>query len=832
MKKCRLIGIKLCFILILNITNYVTIYGQTDTTASLYESMPLSNADNAITLDSSLFNQGFIVMPEELFLGKIPGMNIISNSGKPGDGFTIQNRGISSFLTDNNPLYVVDNLPIVNGYLNINPNDIATITVIKNAWAVALYGDRAAHGAIVITTKKGGGTAKVSYIGKVGISFLPKQVDVFSSDEFRKLVYDQYNAYFPEDIPMLDTLLGHANTNWQSEIYRTAISQDHHVAISNSINRIPYRISFGHTNLEGIIKTTSNKRNSLSVALTPSFFDNHLKVEMTLNGLFTEENSADKYVVLSAVMFDPTQAIRNSDGSYYKTGYFFIDNPVEKLNLTNNNLCSDRYISKVSIDYRLHFIPDLRVILNYGEDYLKTDNRETETWYYTYDELKDQKLISKYWDLSANYYKNIEAISSNISFVIGIIKYNRSNSSKDFLYVSHILNNATIFDSKLKLNTTYMRIGYSLKNRYCLNFSNRKETASISDYNNRTNHVYTATLKWIVKNEPFLSSNRTISTLNLRAEYGISGANPKMSNSLNDLTRVYSSPEKITAKSLGVDYGLFHDRIYGSIEFYSNTSDNLFFRYYASGVNFVDTRNNGKLKNSGVEASINAIPLLGKAWQWKIGFNAAFNRNKIKALNTSINGSADYSTYDGSSILLQREGHPINSFNVKAQAYDSQGNPIESNYTTGTRPYHKAQPDWIMGLSSQLSYKNWDFAFSSRISLGNYVYNYVSTFGCYSSITSLNNAPKSLNKTKFSKSQRLSDYYVENASFFRMDFITLGYSFENVWNCKASIRLSVAVQNAFVITNYSGIDPELATGIDNFGYPRARTFSLGLNMNF
>jgi len=788
---------------------------------------------NTITLDSKDFNQGFIVSPEELILGKVAGLRITSNSGKPGDGFTIQNRGISTFLTDNSPLYIVDNVPIVNGYININPNDIATVTVMKDAWAVALYGDRAAHGAIVITTKKGDGTAKVSYIGKVGISFLPKQVDVFSSDEFRKLVSDRFSSS-----PTILSLLGNASTNWQSEIYRTAINQDHHIDFSDSIKIIPYRIAFGSTDLKGIIKTSGNKRNSVSVALTPSFFDNHMKVNITLNGLFTEESLVDENIVQSAVYANPTQPVKNSDGYYYyPTGNSSaIDGtPVVMLNTLNNKLNSDRYIGNVLIDYKLHFFEALRVILNYGEDYLKTNNHELSILSLN-NKRANQKVKSKNLDLSANYFKNIESLSSNINVAIGVTQndYSISDTSIQYIYSPDILFTSSSFESRSRSRTIYIRIGYSFKNRYCLNFSNRQQTTNIADNNAKRKISYATTLKWVVKNEMFLKNSRTISTLNLRAEYGVSGANSKLNNSFNDFFETYSSPENITAKSLGVDYGFFQNRIFGSLEFYSNTSDNLFFRYYNWSTDNNYTENNGKLKNSGIEASINAIPLLDKAWHWEIGFNTAFNRNKIETLNPGFYESADYSTNLGSPILIQKAGNPINSFNVKTQTYDNQGNPIEGNYTTDSRPYHKAQPDWIMGLSSQLSYKKWDFGFSGRLSLGNYVYNNVAADSYYNMIYKgfyLSNISKSVDKTKFVHRQYQSDYYVENASFFRMDFITLGCSFKNLWNGKADIRLAASIQNAFVITNYSGIDPEVASGIDQYGYPRPRIFSFEININ-
>jgi len=826
--------------------------GQTDslllkTAIAIPNSMAYDSVGNSVTLDSKDFNQGLIVMPEELILGKVAGLRITSNSGKPGDGFTIQNRGISSFLTDNNPLYVVDNLPIVNGYLNINPNDIATVTVIKDAWAVALYGDRAANGAIVITTKRGTKQLHVSYSGKLGVSNLPKQVEVFSGDEFRNLVYDHFSS-----TPSAINLLGSASTNWQNEIYRSAISQDHHVDVSGSIKEIPFRVAVGRTNQDGIIKTSNNNRTTAAMSLTPTFLDDHLKVGFSLNGIFGRERIVDENVVNRAIVFDPTQPVKNSDGSYFSYSGISagLANPVALLNLTTNKLNSDRYIGNVSIDYKLHFFPDLRIALNYGEDYIKANNHEqidtAATWLFSTEkgsvQQANQTMKSKIWDISAIYSKKMEAILSQVDLVIGVTRTNNSISATNSQYSlePRILQDTSSYELKSSLSSAYIRVGYSFKSKYYFNFSVRKETDNRYLDNNKVNHSYTTLLKWIVKNEPFLRSSNTISTLNLRAEYGVSGDNWQFGSSFNASLLPELKPEKNIAKSVGVDYGLFQNRIYGSLEFYNNTGDNLFVRT-PNPLNQYFVYNTGKIKNSGVELSINAIPLSNKDWHWEFGFNAAYNKNKIEALTNYDNQSYFIGLPDGqvnmwTNIFMQSVGYPINSFYVKQQVYDASGNPLEGFYSTGLRHYHSAEPDWIMGVSSQLSYRNWDFSFSGRLSLGNYVYNNVAAESVYNNVYTglahLLNRPTLLNKTEFETQQYLSDYYVENASFFRMDFITLGYSFKNVWNGKVAIRLAATVQNAFVITNYSGIDPELATGIDSYSYPRARTFSLGLNMIF
>ncbi|HUW05083.1 MAG TPA: SusC/RagA family TonB-linked outer membrane protein [Williamwhitmania sp.] len=840
------------FLLLSNLVSAQMISPLPDTTTAKVKNhlAPASQNDtvgNTITLDSKDFNQGFIVSPEELILGKVAGLRITSNSGKPGDGFTIQNRGISTFLTDNSPLYIVDNVPIVNGYININPNDIATVTVIKDAWAVALYGDRAAHGAIVITTKRGTKQLHVSYSGKLGVSNLPKQVEVFSGDEFRSIVTDHFSSD-----PTAISLLGGANTNWQNEIYRSAISQDHHVDVSGSVKDIPYRVAVGRTNQDGIIKTSSYNRTTTSASLDPTFFDNHLKISITFSGIFGKERIADENIVRRALQFDPTQPVINSDGSYFGYSGFpsIYSNPAALLHFTDNRLNSDRYIGNISVDYKLHFFPDMRVAFSYGEDYLNTKDHEVVDTALVYSgsltkgsiQQTNQTLKSKIWNLSATYSKSIEALSSQVNLVVGTSRTTSSLWGNGYQYsiVPQALQDTSAFGFESSLIATYFRLGYSLKNRYFLNFSLRNEIDARYADNNKINHAFTASLNWKLKDESFLRNNNTISTLDLRAEYGVSGSNWQFGSSFNATVTPDLAPEKITTKSVGIDYGLFNNRIQGSIDVYSKTGDNLFVRT-PNPLNHYFVYNTGKIKNSGVELSINAIPLSNKDWHWEFGFNAAVNHNKIERLIDNDEANSFIGLPDGPAnmsinVLMQTVGYPINSFYVKQQVYNTSGSPLEGIYGTGLRHYHKSEPDWIMGVSSQLSYRNWDFAFSGRLNLGNYVYNTVAADNSYDIIywgqAYLTNVNKSLNKTKFESRQYLSDYFVENASFFRMDYITLGYSFKDVWNSKAAIRLSATIQNAFVITNYSGIDPEVATGIDSYSYPRASTFSLGLNMIF
>jgi len=830
---------------------------------SANSSFPLEPIGATTVIGSENFNGGLIISTEELVLGKIPGVRITSNSGKPGSSFSIQNRGDNSFYGSSDLLIVLDNVPLYDAEININPNDIEKIEVYKDGWAVALFGERASSGAIVITTKKGGSAFKATYSGKFSVSSLPKQIDVFSGDEFRKLIYERY-----DDDHNAISLLGNENTNWQNEIYHTAIGKDHHIGIFGSVKTIPLRLSLGRTDQDGILKTSEYKRTTVSISADPLFFGNHLKVSVNLKGVFNRNRIANENAIFSAVRYNPTLPVYNSNGTYTQGSILAPINPIALLNFIDNKLETDRYLGNVQVDYKLHFFPDLRLILNYGEEYTHAGNcsiSDTSAYWVSNGsgkiECVDKTTKNKTIDFGVNYSKQIESISSHLNLTVGISKQSQwiGIDYSSLIVVPNVSNSESNSNTKSQ-QSAYLRAGYAFKDRYKINFALRKEDNSIFAEKNRANVSYIAAISWDAKKEVFFSRFNVISSCNLRLGYAVTGDNSQLDASSSMLISPDLDHQEVSTFSGGIDYGLFNNRVYGSVDLYSKTGHNLYVRVpIPNGYSYFSSviLNGGRIENKGVEFNLNAKIISTKDWGWAIGFNAAFNKNKIVSLlktdDEAIFGFPAGNIYGGygGNIFMQSKGYPINSFFVLQQVYDQNGNPIEGAYVDRSGNanlypedyYHnkKAAPDWILGISSKLNYCSWDFAFSGRLSLGNNVYNNVSSNsfydnlydrGNFGTIGSLYNIPKLVNDTKFNSRQLYSDYYVENASFFRMDYISLGYSFTNLWKEKLGIRLSATVQNAFVITKYKGLDPEVATGIDVYSYPRARTISFGVNMEF
>lgn len=822
-------------------------------------SFPVEPIGAATVIGSEKFNGGLIISPEELILGKVPGVRITSNSGKPGTKFTIQIRGNSTILSDNAPLLVVDNVPFYDTEIAVNPNDIEAITVYKGGWAVALFGERASAGAIVITTKKGGKAFKVTYSGKFGVSSLPKQIDVFSGDEFRKLNYDLSNG----NIAIL-SLLGNQNTNWQNEIYHTAIGQDHHIGISGSVKMIPFRLSVGRTNQDGILKTSEYRRTSAGISIDPSFFGDHLKVSINLQGIFNRNRLANERAISGAVRFDPTQPIFSSNGDYFKypgSTFLLYQNPVAELNYSNNDEVVDNYWGHVKVDYKLHFFPELKFSFLYGEKRVESSLKSVTSTAATWVNNGQGEIISQEYkpknkikDLSVNYSKQFNYLNCSLDITLGAMDQNleldRNSVQTDI--ITNQINSSSTYWEKTKSESVYSRIGLGINNKYTINFSARRDSDSRYADDSKHNISYVSSLMWNIKNELFLKEVKPLSALNLDLEYSITGLYTQFSQLNYSVIDPNLKREHQRTFSIGLNYGLFQNRIIGNLSYYSRYGENL---YVTAPIGFSTAllMNGGDMRNKGLEADLNVKVISTKVLQWDISFNAAYNKNEIVSQLYSDNPNflGFYSgaiAGPGSFIFLQREGNPVNSFFVLKQVYDHLGNPIEGVYVDrlgaggniAGNPWNrylfkKPTPDWIMGVSSSLNYRSWDFAFSGRLSLGNYVYNSVSATSYYDNLSfngHLWNIPKLVNDTKFNSRQPYSDYYVENASFFRMDYISLGYSFKNLWKEKLGIRVSATVQNAFVVTKYKGLDPEVATGIDTYSYPRARTFSFGVNMEF
>ena len=887
-----------------------------------YGTVKKNDATGAVsTVSSKDFAKGGITSPQDLIVGKSAGTVITSSGGAPGAGSTIRIRGGSSMSASNDPLIIIDGFPVSNSGISglanplstINPNDIETFTVLKDASATAIYGSRASNGVILITTKKGtaGKPMKIEYNGTFSANTIPAYMDVMSGDEFRSMSLDlaQKNAV-GLSMGALGRL-GNQNTNWQKEIYQTALAHDHNISLSGGVKTMPYRASLGYTNQNGILKTTNMERSTLAIGLDPSFLEKSLKVSFNIKGSYTKQNFGDQGAVGSAVFFDPTQPVMNGNskfGGYYtwinlsdvlpdgsmdpngSPNPIGVSNPVAMLNQTDNKSTVKRVLGNIQLDYRFPFLPDLRANVNAGYDYFTTvghnnaPNNAAFTFRNGIGRVNEYSQTGKteLFDFYLNYVKDLKSAKSKIDATAG---YSWQHFYKDGTSFSsngdgtQISDNHSSFINENYLISFFGRLNYTFMERYLLTFTVRDDGSSRFASANRWGIFPAAAVAWKIKDESFLKNVNAVSDLKLRLGWGITGqqdigndfpylpvyrestatAQYQFGNTFYNTLRPnpYDANikwEQTATYNLGLDFGFLKNRISGSIDAYKReTKDLLNFIPIAAGSNFSNflTTNVGNLENKGIELSITGQIITSKDLNWSVGFNAAYNENKITKLTKT--DDPNYPGVDvgligggvGNFIQNQSVGFPSNSFFVFQQVYGSNGMPIEGLYVDRTgsggtitsnnlNKYHykKPAPDYTLGINTRLSYKQLDFSFSGRANIGNYVYNNVASGALYSTVYNqsgfFNNLPKQVNNAKFTNTQYFSDFYVENASFFKMDNMSVGYNFEKFYRA----RLSLTVQNAFTITKYKGLDPEVNGGIDNNFYPRPRVYVLGVNLTF
>ena len=866
-----------------------------------------------------------------MMTGKIAGVSVISKGGAPGEGATIRIRGGSSLTAENDPLIVIDGLAMdnkgVKGLANplsmVNPNDIESFTVLKDASATAIYGSRASNGVIIITTKKGqaGARPTISYDGNVSVSTVKSTVDVMDGDQFRSFIKDIWG----EDSEAYSKL-GNANTDWQKEIFRPAVSTDHNLTISGGLKNMPYRVSFGYTNQNGIVKTSKFERYTASVSLAPSFFEDHLKINANLKGMIAKNRYADGGAVGSAVSFDPTQSVRSDDPyhQYYFDGYFQWNtdasslnddtwkrtfnsnapgNPVALLEEKDDRAISKSLIGNLELDYKFHFLPDLHAHVNGGMD-LSTGKQYTDVspysstnnYYGSYGwEQKDKYNLS----LNAYLQYSKDFTDKHRFDVMAGYEWQHFHDTSDQEYWGlYPLSNNVVENRGQRYNNTssgsatesylvsfFGRVNYTLLDRYLFTATVRQDGSSRFHKNNRWGLFPSFALGWKLKEEAFLKDVDVLSDLKLRLGYGITGQQninsgdypylavyetnkdgayyPILGEGTTYRPNAYNPDlkwEKTTTYNVGLDFGFLNNRINGAVDYYyRKTTDLLNSVFVSAGTNFKNKvlSNVGSLENSGIEFSINSKPVVTTDWTWDLGFNITYNKNEITKLTTG--DSENYYVAAGDNIgggrdmkaMAHAVGHPASSFYVYQQVYDENGKPIENEFVDrngdGTINgddryfYKKPTADVLMGLTSRLSYKSWDFSFSLRASLNNYVYNSVEAGGSDCNPTSvysfgaLNNRPLmgvANNIQNLKDNTLLSDYFVQNASFMKCDNITLGYSFKKLFGAPIGGRVYAAVQNVFTITKYKGLDPEVEKGLDNNIYPRPLTTLIGLSLNF
>lgn len=877
------------------------------------------------TVSARDFQKGVTGTPEQLLVGKVAGVSIISNGGAPGAGSTIRIRGNASMLS-NDPLIIIDGVQMQGGGIagspnilsTINPNDIESFTILKDASAAGVYGSRATSGVIIITTKKGrSGKPKFNFSTQYSVGKVSKQMDLLSAQEFRNFV----NAYGNAD---QKAQLGVATTNWQDEIYQRAQGSDNNISVSGGLKgkfKMPYRLSLGYNYQDGTLKTGKMERFSGGLNLSPSFFDDHLKVDISVKGMKTANRFADEGAIGSAVRYNPTVPVRTGAAMY--NGYYeLLDpntitglkglaprNPMGLLMGRNNTSDVYRSIGNAQVDYKFHFLPQLRANVNIGYDIAegKGDvivNDQASSHYkrrvaingpsnvYHSGERSNykQQFENTFLEAYLNYATDIKSIMSRVDLTAGYGWYD--NIYKNYAFDSYFYN-GTLSDTIIgfpfdkphsRLISYYGRLNYTLNNKYILTGTFRRDGSSKLSPDNRWLNYYSAAASWKISDENFLKNSKTISDLRLRGSYGATGQQEGISyysylnvysisngaamyqfgNTFYNMARPQSYNPALTwqetfTTNLALDYGLFRNRITGSIEVYQKETEALLNSVsQPAGISFaaIETQNIGTMQNRGIEFSINAAVVKKDDVGLDVGYNVTYNRNRITKLTQFDDPSYEGIRWGGraggtgGSILINSVGQPFGTFYVYKQVYDAAGKPIDNLFEDLNRDgvindkdlyrYKSINADVLMGFSTNFRYKNWNLGLVARASIGNYLYNNVaSATGTYRNIFDplgyISNGSTEVLKSGFSGTGDKfynSDYYIQNASFVKLDNINVGYNFGKVFQNKANLRFIGTMQNVFVISKYKGADPEVGSGIDMTLYPRARTVTLGLNLDF
>ena len=894
---------------------------------------------SVVAIKAEDMNKGAVTSPQELIQGKVPGLYVSAGDGQPGAGSSIRIRGGASLNASNDPLIVIDGIPVANdaapgtpnALATINPNDIETFTVLKDASATAIYGSRASNGVIIITTKKGTqDRIKVHYAGTFTAKDPYKRVKVMDADEFRATTIRQYP---------LGTTLGDAaqaminqypeqSTRWQDEIFRTGLATDQNISVAGKVAFLPFRASVGYNTEKGTLYTSHYDRYTASLNLSPKFFDDHLSVDVNVKGTINKTRFAESGAVSAAAFFDPTKPVYNDSGRY--NGYWTWEtrvednggtsyypntlasiNPLAMLEQYNNHGTTRRSLGNLQLDYKIHGFEEMRANLNLGYDVAKStgsrfdvagspqaarnttfkDIGQGATW----NSLRRNLLL----DFYVNYNKEIPSIQSRIDAMAGYSWQHFYNSDFDITKSNPVAfgeKEGWVYDEtegrfwqegyhripkENYLVSFFGRLNWHYMDRYLLTATLRRDGSSRFSSNNRWGTFPSVAFAWTVLNEPWMEPAREVlSNLKLRLGYGVTGQQeisdylyiPTYSLGTNPTGQYLGSYllkpngyspdlkwEETTTYNLGLDFGFLNNRITGTIEYYDKRTKDLLNSVSApAGTNFTNiiTANVGKMTNQGIEFNVNAVAIQTKDFSWELGYNFTWNKSRITKLTAVYNpnypgiaaGNAPFAT--GTTIQYHQVGHAPGTFYLYEQVYDDQGHPIQNEvvdrnndgeitqsdqYFTGKSP----MPKVFMGLNSQFRYKNWDLGFNLRANFGNYVFNGFAadhtTLAHFNNQGFINNYSVDADKygwTKMSENyQKTSDLYLENASFLKLDNITVGYTFDKFFTEKISGRVSASVQNVFTITGYSGLDPE-TSAIDSNIWPRPRTFTVGLNLNF
>ncbi len=904
-------------------------------------------------LSSKDFNQGSVVSADQLLTGKMAGVRITSNGGQPDAAPNIRIRGGSSLSANNSPLIVIDGIPVDNtnpaGVGNplslINPNDIESFSVLKDASATAIYGSRASNGVIIIATKKGtSGEVKFNFTSDVSVSNVASTIDVMNSDQYVNFI-STYHPSFTNllgvddpnttvtDNPLTAAIEGRiiGDTNWQDEIFRTAISTNTNFsARANLGGKIPFRGSIGYTNTGGVVKTNDYERVTLSLKLTPAFLDDHLKVSLNAKGLFSDKNAIDEGGALGgAINMDPTKPVLDTSadnrfGGFYQNtivdgNRLLLDgqsNPLALLKQRQRPEQVARILASLELDYKLHALPELRAVLNLGLEASKANIEETylDNSIATYrfnnadtdintnylfnpgvNFTEDQDITNTTLDAYLVYTKEFESFVKRFEVQGGysyqnfendgtkkIFRYDDETGIREELIDPNNLTNR--YFNVLNLQSFFGRTNIDLANQFLVTLSFRADGSSLFTKENRWGYFPAAAVAWKIGKAGFVANSNTINDLKLRLGAGktgqqditgavgyypssplfeigsttsqyLAGVNLYSAKAFNpDLTW-----EKTTTYNVGLDFDLFAKGIMsGSVDFYQKeTKDLLAKTAVPPGQALSDAfvQNVGETESKGFEVNLNINPITTENFRLEFNSNVGYNRSEVTSLKDVTRITASESglpTGTGVSLAYHTVGYQPYSAWVFKQVYDLNGDPISNAFVdingdniinNDDRYYETLRPNWTFGFGLNLNYKNWDLSSSFRGQIGGQVYNarrltsgwidraIPNNSNSLSNVLDFNSDTATTSFVNVQGNIPFSDYFLEDASFLRMENIVIGFRVPNFLK-DASLRIYGAANNLFVISDYSGQDPENFNAIDNNFYPRPRVFTLGLNLDF
>lgn len=897
------------------------------------------------------FNKGAIISADQLLVGKSPGVRITNNGGQPDSAPNIRIRGGASLNANSSPLIVIDGIPVDNttpaGVSNplslINPNDIESFTILKDASAAAIYGSRASNGVIIITTKKGSsGAPEFNYSSNVTIGKVGKKIDMMNGKQFTNFIQTYHpsltNSLGIDDpsTAVIDDLSTPevegrilSNTDWQDAIYRTSISTDHNFsAKANLYGKIPFRASVGYTRNEGLVKTNDYERLSYSLKMTPKVFSDHLKIDANAKGIFTNKNAIDEGGALGgAINMDPTKPIRDNSstnrfGGYYQD--FVLDgsgnptntisgqyNPVALLMQRTRPERAVRFLGNIEFDYKMHFLPELRAVVNLGLDASEAQIKErfSNNAMATYRVInsgadyvfnpgknyeENQTMTNTTLDSYLVYTKSLNGFLTKFDIQGGysyqnfkndgnkeIYRYNETTGVREVLPNDNNPNNR--YYNVLNLQSFFGRANFDLTNKYLLTLSLRADGSSLFREDKRWGYFPAAALAWKLKEEEFIKNINFINDVKVRLGVGKTGqqditgnvgfypSTPLFTIGSNnsqylDNSNLYSALvfnedltwEKTTTYNLGIDFDLFKNNfLSGSFDIYRRETTDLLARVpLPPGQGLSDTfiKNVGSTESKGFELSLNFKPVKTDNFNLEIATNVAYSYVEITDLKDVTTLSAGGSLPTGTNVNIAQNavGFQPYSFWVFQQLYDGNGAAIPGAFvdrnadgviTNDDRYYKAVTPNWTFGFGINFNYKQWDFSSSFRGQLGGQVYNarkltsgwvdrsIPTNSNSLSNVLDFYNGAADIQFQNYNGNATFSDYFLEDATFLRCENIVLGYRFNKFYK-NSSMRVYGAINNPFILTKYTGQDPENFGAIDNNFYPRPTSFTFGLNFDF